>query len=491
MDDVPQDKHQGADPARQESVDAALKRFPAPSSQTVARVLGALREIPSSIEKQASRSQLQAAWWRSPQVELVQEVRSRWYERQSMALGETEAVPVHFELDETHSGDDAATHQRHIELCRSCVSTFGTLAETALERERTWHSIGLHGVTRRGGFGFHPGRYSRPVERLAPLMDRWVHERRVGRDEVDRWTETVGRLQVGQRHGDVEDRLECRVHTIDKADHLALTAQLVGLYGSKPASSGWPVGVREIRPKATLVQRRILMGLAHEIGDARREDAVRVWCERNLAETSWHACIHAPDSDADPRNHVAYVVYTQFRLERWRDGDGAPTNHWRFEREGKLPSPAPIVAELWGKGPRGRMGRGELIRRWRADLAEIQNEHLGAVGARKRYDARSNENRRIQRFPGTDSAARSSAEHRMGCVDDSWDGIAHLVRQMVDGGVSGAGREDEEHAPWTEALEALRLFSGIRTDEEGAGREATSQLLGDAGQAMAIGGACY
>ena len=48
---------------------------------------------------------------------------------------------LYLRLDETHSGAEAARHQRFIERDGPCIASIGTLAATSVERHLVWHVI--------------------------------------------------------------------------------------------------------------------------------------------------------------------------------------------------------------------------------------------------------------------------------------------------------------------------------------------------------------
>ena len=402
-----------------------------------------------------------AAWPREPPPHLIGEVRRQWYRHRALASGEDEHVPLYLALSETHSGDEAVAYQRKIERHPRCVANFGTLAETAVERERAWSAIGKRGVARKGSLTFRAAaRLSLPGEALTELLEQWAREDRVEPNALAAWTRAARIPNVDAHEEALNNGPVCRVTTSGR-DHHAVRKQLRGLYTLDPDTYGWPAGVKESKPKTTVVQRRIEMGLAHELTDADREIVVREWCEENLWETSWLACILAPETREHPRDIVAYVAYTQFELERMRDGEGEATNRWTFEREKSLPSPSPIVSALWGNSGEGRKGRDVLLRDWRHSLASIQNRHLCEAGSRRRYDPRSYRDRgsptgwaeEAPTVPGRDTA---------NWADTDWYTITSLIRQMAGAAASG----HKGGAPEIDqAVRTLRLLTGMRADE--------------------------
>ena len=402
---------------------------------------------------------------REPPPDLIGEVHRQWYRRHALASGEVEHVPLHLALSETHSGDEAVAYQRQVERHPRCVASFGTLAETAVERDRAWLAIGQRGVARKGSFTFRAAaRLSLPGEDLTELLEQWAREGRVERNALAAWTRAARVPKVDAHEQALKNGPECRV-TTSGDDHHVVRKQLRGLYPMYTDTYGWPAGVKESKPKTTVVQRRIEMGLAHELTDADREMVVREWCEKNLRGTSWHACIVAPETREHPRHIVARVAYTQFELERVRDGAGEATNRWTFERDRRLPSPSPIVSALWGNRPDGRKGRDTLLRDWRHSLASIQNQHLCEAGSRRRYDPRPYRDR--GRPTGwAEEAPTVPGQHATEGLESpdvaGWYTITSLIREMAGAGVSGNEGGGLEIG---QAVGLLAVLTGMRVEE--------------------------
>ena len=160
-----------------------------------------------------------AARMRDPPPELLHEVRREWYRRCALAPGERADVPLHLALSETRSDVEAVAHQRTIELHPRCISSFGTLADTALERERAWPAIARRGVARSGSFTFLAPDFAPPTEAVTTLVERWVSEGRVERDEVAARARAIQAHQGATREAEPETVARCRVRTTDRADH--------------------------------------------------------------------------------------------------------------------------------------------------------------------------------------------------------------------------------------------------------------------------------
>ena len=203
--------------------------------------------------------------------------------------------------------------------------------------------------------------------------------------------------------------------THDGNDHDTMLAALRVACGERRSPSAEPLQITDRRPRASVVQRRIALELAPELGIDSQEDIVRTWCESNLAEVSWHACIHRDRDERDAWRDRAYVVYPQFRLEPELDDHGWATGWWTFERAGRLPPPAGMVNVLWGKGEQGRTGTQALIESWRNSLVELQNARLEAEGAGRRFRSSAHRHGR----PETVAPVRSMGAHGRSGVESS------------------------------------------------------------------------
>ena len=124
------------------------------------------------------------------------------------------------------------------------------------------------------------------------------------------------------------------------------------------------MGTRESTPRRTLVQRRIVFLLAHELPLDAQERVLARWCEQELAahRSSYRAVIHRPDGQNDRRNWHAYIVYALITLEREHNAHGNETGRYTFEAADRLPPMSNRLHELGGNGPRGRRGAGRSCR---------------------------------------------------------------------------------------------------------------------------------
>ena len=233
-------------------------------------------------------------------------------------------------------------------------------------------------------------------------------------------------------------------------------------------------GLREFAPTESVVQRRIVIELAHELGAKDRETALTTWCEKNLKGLAWHAVIHAPEEENDKRNWHAHVVYSNVQVTRRPSGHG-----WTFEDQDKRPKPNETIRTLGGYGPLRGKGRNLLIQRWRREICELQNAPLAEHGVDKVYDHRSYRDMGVNRVPGEhlgpgrfrrelDGSARAT-----GPQSPRWSDAEEALRERLRR--EGADRETRDAA--CELLELHRLVHSLPADAAGA--RATLELERD------------
>lgn len=204
---------------------------------------------------------------------------------------------------------------------------------------------------------------------------------------VAQWRDGAGRHLAGTVEQNLALDWKCKVITRDGDDHDKILEALQIACSARKGTGAQPLQITHYRPRASVVQRRITVELAPELGIDCQEDVVRTWCESKLAQVSWYACIHRNEDGHGAWRDSVYIVYTQFALERELDGEGWATGGWTFERAGRLPAPAAMINVLWGKGPQGRAGTQALIQGWRNSLVALQNGRLDAEGVGRRCRA--------------------------------------------------------------------------------------------------------
>ena len=334
------------------------------------------------------------------------------------------------------------------------------------------------------------------LERGAPpamkraLVDWWIA--RSGGDNP--WPGDYGKMQWERvRDARVEDldneEIQLRVPTRDGKDLEARLKSVAAQVRAAPDAPGHTSrheprprrrkqdrtpGLREFTPTESIVQRRIVIELAHELGDRDREEALRTWCKANLTGLAWHAVIHEPEVANDKRNWHAHVLYSNVAVERRKSGYG-----WTFEDEPRRPKPTETIRALSGNGPLRGKGRNLLIQQWRRDICALQNERLKKHGVDKVYDHRSYRAMGVDRVPGEhlgpgrfrrelDGTARAT-----GPQSPRWSDAEEALRERLRR--EGADRETRDAA--CELLELHRLVHSLPPDAAGA--RATLELERD------------
>ena len=389
-------------------------------------------------------------------------------------------------------------HQKYIERESACVASFGTLADTYAERERIWAAIGERSHGKRGtvqiDFTDNPDLAARVMEHIPQWVEDDLLTEAAARAVAARARRTMqgpgepaGAEQEDEEEAKPQRALRHRaVRRTDRKipkDSLTLWTGNVDTHSSALQElSQWmddderTAHVKVRKPRTPIVQRRLILELAHEIDDDARERTLRRFCERVLgaADVAWHGCVHTPENDNDARNFHAHIVYTQFAPEREEH-----RARWTFEDENSVPKPVEMIKTLSSNDKdKGRMGRNELIREWRDAWAEIQNEELAAVGAKKVYDPRSYRDQgRADVTPGQHRGTVQSAIECRGGVatttpsssEANWDQLASALASALD--VEAA---PDDARPWAErlpepvrdAFESARLSSGLEGRDE-------------------------
>ena len=222
-------------------------------------------------------------------------------------------------------------------------------------------------------------------------------------------------------------------------------------------------GLRDWKPTVPVVQRQIILELAHELSSAQREKALKSWCKKNFKGLAWHAVIHRPEEKNDARNWHAHIVYSNVAVERRQDGPG-----WTFEEPGApRPKPNETIRCLGGYGPLKGAGRDRLIQHWRQDICELQNQYLAEIGAEKRYDHRSYASMGVNREPGEHLGPgrfRRDLEgdtRATGAPSPYWRDVENKLRAGLR--VEGASSDARYLA--CDVLELSRLLTGIPDDD--------------------------
>ena len=354
---------------------------------------------------------------------------------------------VHFQLNQTASGEAASRHQHYIEREGACASSFGNIDPHRSERARFWREIHEKTIRRKGSIRLLPEADIELKRRILTSVDEIC-------DQMDLSDKEKERLQILAKADDAKlQQADITLRTSGSAQHkkwlrwVCLTHQDILESNPQNARSpeemlddeenpagkkytAWtPPGVRERKPRDGIVQRRVILELPHETSLSSMEHAVATWCRKNLKDVSWHATIHRPENENDPRNWHAHIVYSQFLAKKASSGKG-----WEFENPGEpLPENARTVKILTGnqeKDPvtgqkpdrkQTREDTKNLIKGMRNSLCRIYNAELRIAGAETRYDPRSYKDMGIDSKPGAHAGPQASGARERGS-DHSWHG---------------------------------------------------------------------
>ena len=290
-------------------------------------------------------------------------------------------VTFHFIVGQSSSQAGARKHQAYIERPGECVVSFGNIADTMEERIRLWDAIGEKAVFRKGRIVIGADAPEALKEAAIERAVEWGEAKRIGpriaasvrthgkaywaKKEFKLWTfdeddherlgewvrqwsedgrgersehEEVEEVEQGAgqpglfdeaaqapREGQAEDERE-REEEGEREEEVVPEAgakegadeERGEAVGEPEKRRGLPPGVREFTPRGTVIQRRIVMELAHELPLEEQERYLRAWCESELGSkgAAYHAAIHQPEGANDNRNWHAHVVRSPYPVEK-------------------------------------------------------------------------------------------------------------------------------------------------------------------------------
>lgn len=501
--------------AIERETEAQLRRAGARTRAAVAAVLREQREHSASAGRGA-RGAVTSAWSRPPSAlfhsAMTTPHNAGWSRRAGRGTSaapqgsiDPRHSPFHFKLHQSHETKASVQHQKYIERDTACIASFGNIDDTQGQRIRLWDAIGERTKDRGGTIRVDFSERSDIAVEVLNALPEWT-QRSIIDSRAAKAVASRARAVIQGAGRDLYDPVqgpepEHHPQPHDEADERPSNKRRnrkkslnrgpehsVSLWINDPdihkqvlkdVTSWIPEHerakrLRAYRPRHGIVQRRIVLELAHEIDDDARERALRRWCDEQLGANglAWHAVIHAPENNNDARNYHAHVVYTQFALERDPDPD---YGRWTFENERLVPEPSATIKTLSGNGPDKRKGRNALIKHWRTRWAEVQNDELEAIGATKRYDPRSyTDQGRTDLVPGKHRGTVRSAMEERGeaaaqtaqSAEAQWQALAADIADHL--GVTEKPdppqRPDWSHClpePVRDAFESLRLASGM------------------------------
>ena len=309
--------------AIERETEAALRKASTRSRRAVAAVLMEQRENARSAITSVAR-----AWSRAPSAvtaaAIANGTNSGWSKRAgrgaSRPLGgsaDPRHTTFHFKLNETHDGGAARAHQRYIEREPACIATMGNLADTQAERERLWEAIAERGVTKKGSLRLDFTDSAPLAREVLNALPQWSSEglipARAARAVAVRARKTIQEsaadaasadAQIPEPEAAPEATLEPeedegltssakrsrRLRAKANPEHSVTlwTRSREAHYGVQEQMKSWLPSeeqakrMRSHRPRETIIQRRMVLELAHELDDEARERALETWCENTL-----------------------------------------------------------------------------------------------------------------------------------------------------------------------------------------------------------------
>ena len=320
------------------------------------------------------------------------------------------------------------------------VAGFGNISDRREDRMRLWRAIGDGKRIRNRKGSIRLGRGAAPELKRAVVAGLRRMEEECGHTssltdgaiaDLERTARTRGTAGLAER--------EMEMWTETSREHWAVVkwiqskAKALGIELPKDEEGeerGLPDGMRAYEPRQGIVQRELQMELAHELDVETMKRVLRTWCEEVLgkeAGVGWHAVIHRPENDNDPRNWHAHVVFTQCRLERDPESPG----RWMFERDGKMLKQTEVIRAINGNGPGKNKGAKALMMAWRRRWAEMQNAELIAGGAQQAL--------RLAQLQGARHRPRAGPAHGVG-TGPRWTGKRGGRRRCTGARTHRSGR---------------------------------------------------
>ena len=307
----------------------ALRRASARTRRAVSAVLAEQRAAAGGLRPGAPA----AAWLRAPSPSVMACVNAAGSAAWSTRAGRGPSTPIgggidprhspiHFSLSQSHSAGAAAAHQRYIEREGACVASFGNLADSQAERVRLWEAIAdcthVKSGSMRIDFTDDPDLAKRVMDTLPDWTSSGLLTVGAGRavaacedapdpapaappepdlpDAAD--PEPISRRAERLREKRLDNRPEQSV-TLWVKDPEAYQAVLDETLEWLPEPERKQRGQKRVQgraPRSPIVQRRMVLELAHELDDEARERVLAFWCEETFgrAGVAWHAAIHTP-----------------------------------------------------------------------------------------------------------------------------------------------------------------------------------------------------
>ena len=341
-------------------------------------------------------------------------------------------TPFHLRLTKCNSAAIASAHQSYIDRPQASVFDHGNISDDPEERIHFWTQLDRCTQHYNGSVILPPG--------LDPAVRKAIVETL---RELDPPLAKPSRTAIAtwQRHGTfalrlpdlsrpVFDKIASAIHS-SWADHVDPAHTPLPDNPDK-----LPASIKTFPPRSSIIQRRIVLELPHDVSQSSREQILRNWCAANLDThgTTYHAVIHKPPPGNDGRNWHAHIAICQFDVPRDqhnRIDTNAITNSLPVNRLGVILArnapdlPFPERAKL----------ATDTLLKMRSTFATIANEQLTNAASERRYDPRSYADQGLDIVPGTHRGTAATGMHKRS-VPTRWNNHSALWRNAANAAAS-------------------------------------------------------
>ena len=338
----------------------------------------------------------------------------------------------HLRLTKCNSAAIASAHQSYIDRPQASVFDHGNISDDPDERIQFWNNLDRCAQHYNGSIILPPD--FDPAVRKA--IAQTLHK-------LDPPLPKPSALAIAawQRHGTFTLRLpDLSRPVFDKISatlHSAWTDNIDPAHTQpKDKPDKLPGDIKTFPPRSSIIQRRIVLELPHDVSQSAREQILRNWCAANLDPhaTTYHAVIHKPPPGNDGRNWHAHIAIFQFdipRDEHNRVDTNAITDTLPVNRLGAILArnapnlPLPERAKL----------ATDTLLKMRSTFATIANEQLTNAASERRYDPRSYANQGLDIVPGTHRGTAATGMHKRR-IPTRWNNHSALWRNAANAAAS-------------------------------------------------------
>ncbi len=366
----------------------------------------------------------------------------------------------HMRMSNCHSADAATAHIDYIERINACSYRCGNISDDPEGRRQFWRSLGRLAVHKTGSVKLPNQLPEEFLQQLAPVLHDFAKRGHCPAFLVEKFLAgNAGDkpLSISKLNAEDYDELHTAIHDAWRE------TQDPEHPDSPSTKAPLPGDMKHFAPRSSLIQRRIILELPHDVSAEARERILKDWCRRVFEPHSVHyeAVIHDPPEGNDARNFHAHIVWCQHDVQR----DPA-TGAWDFEHADRMP-PTNRLGSILSRNTSGltQQERNELaretLRQMRTDFAETANRELSAHLSNRRYDPRSYRDQGLSLEPGTHRGSHVSALQKQG-KPTRWNNNRQEWRNAAESFSEGL---DETSAELTrDALEMEMLTDSLPKD---------------------------